>query len=162
MLKRLSLLLALLWALCCPAMGEALVEENIAVTDDCIVEYGFDYLEAEEVALYLHAFAELPLNYLTKSEARALGWDSRAGNLWEVAYGCAIGGDSFGSREGLLPDARGRRWYECDVNYFGGYRGAERIVFSNDGLICYSDDHYQSYEILYDDWYDPSAAYADD
>ena len=58
-----------------------------------------------------------------------------------------------GNREELLPDARGRQWYECDVNYFGGHRGAERLLFSNDGMICYSGDHYNSYEVLYENWY---------
>ena len=65
----------------------------------------------------------------------------------------SIGGDRFGNREGLLPDARSRQWYECDVNYEGGYRGAERLLFSNDGLIYYSGDHYGSCELLYDGWY---------
>ena len=82
-----------------------------------------------------------------------MGWDSASGNLWGVAPGMSIGGDRFGNREGLLPDARSRQWYECDVNYEGGYRGAERLLFSNDGLIYYSGDHYGSCELLYDGWY---------
>ena len=61
----------------------------------------------------------------------------------------SIGGDKFGNREGLLPKEDGRQYYECDVNYQGGYRGAERIVFSNDGLIFYTDDHYNSFTQLY-------------
>jgi len=61
----------------------------------------------------------------------------------------SIGGDRFGNREGLLPDQEGRVWYECDVNYNGGYRGAERLVYSNDGLIYYTADHYQSFTRLY-------------
>lgn len=132
---------------------EALVDGDVAITDECLVEYGCDYSDSDEVALYLHAFEELPPNYLTKAEARSLGWDSRSGNLWSVAPGMSIGGDRFGNREGNLPEARGRNWYECDVNYFGGYRGAERLLFSNDGLIYYSCDHYQSFELLYEGWY---------
>ena len=107
------------------------------------------YSDPESVALYLHTFGHLPDNYLTKSEAEALGWDNSKGNLWEVAPGCSIGGDKFGNREGLLPKAKGRKYYECDVNYAGGFRGGERIVWSNDGLIFYSDDHYSSYTQLY-------------
>lgn len=153
MMKRLlSLLLILCLALGC-AFAEVLVEGDVAITDALLVEYGQWYSEPDEVALYLHAFSELPFNYLTKSEARELGWDSASGNLWDVAPGMSIGGDRFGNREGLLPDARGRTWYECDVNYQGGYRGAERLLFSDDGLIYYSGDHYQSFELLYDDWY---------
>ena len=147
----LALLLALallLFNLC--AFAEVLVDEYAAMTDDVYVEYGYDYSTPEEVALYLHVFEELPPNYLTKSDARDLGWDSGAGNLWKVAPGCSIGGDRFGTREGLLPKGS---WYECDVNYEGGYRGAERLLFSEDGMICYSSDHYNSYEVLYEYWY---------
>ncbi|MCK9253846.1 MAG: ribonuclease, partial [Clostridiales bacterium] len=78
-----------------------------------------------------------------------LGWDASRGNLWEVTDRMSIGGDRFGNREGLLPDQEGRVWYECDVNYNGGYRGAERLVYSNDGLIYYTDDHYQSFTRMY-------------
>ena len=141
-------LLLLLANLC--ALAEVLVDEYSALTEELFVEYGYDYSSPDEVALYLHVFEELPPNYITKSDARNLGWDSSKGNLWSVAPGCSIGGDRFGNREGLLPDGS---WYECDVNYEGGYRGAERLLFSDDGMICYSGDHYNSYEMLYDAWY---------
>lgn len=153
MMKRLLSLLLILCLALGGAIAEVLVEGDVAITDELLVEYGQWYSEPDEVALYLHAFAELPFNYLTKSEARSLGWDSASGNLWDVAPGMSIGGDRFGNREGLLPDARDRTWYECDVNYQGGYRGAERLLFSDDGLIYYSGDHYASCELLYDGWY---------
>ena len=79
---------------------------------------------------------------------------SSEGNLWEVADGMCIGGDIFGNREGLLPEENERVYYECDVNYAGGFRGSERVVFSDDGLIYYTGDHYESFEMLYDGWYD--------
>ncbi len=107
------------------------------------------YYTTEDVALYLYCYDHLPENYITKKEAQELGWDSSKGNLWEVAEGMCIGGDKFGNYEGLLPEEDGRKYYECDVNYEGGYRGAERIIFSNDGLIYYTGDHYQSFELLY-------------
>lgn len=107
------------------------------------------YSSPEEVVLYLHLYGCLPGNYLTKQEARELGWNSSEGNLWEVAEGMSIGGDRFGNREGLLPEKEDRIWYECDVNFVGGYRGAERLLYSSDGLIYYTDDHYQSYTCLY-------------
>lgn len=110
---------------------------------------GEAYSSPEEVGLYIHLYEELPPNYLTKREAESRGWDAQAGNLWEVAPGMSIGGDYFGNREELLPEARGRSYYECDVNYNGGWRGAERIVYSNDGLVFYTDDHYASYEQFY-------------
>ena len=157
----LAALLALLTlvALTACAGAEVLVEGDVAITEDIVVEYGYDYYSTEEVALYLHAFWELPPNFITKDEAYNMGWDSREGNLWDVAYGFAIGGDRFGNREGLLPDDGERQWYECDVNYEGGYRGGERICFSSDGLIYYTGDHYESFEMIYEGWYGDDGSY---
>lgn len=153
-------LLSLLFAMLTGALAEIIVEDDIAMSDDCIVEYGCDYYATDEVALYIHAFVELPPNFITKQEARDMGWISSEGNLWDVAYGLCIGGDEFGNREELLPEARDRIYYECDVNYDGGYRDSgERIVFSCDGLIYYTGDHYASFELLYDCFYDEDAWY---
>lgn len=110
-----------------------------------VTEYGH-YNSKDEVALYIFTYQKLPSNYLTKSEAEDLGWISSKGNLDEVAPGMSIGGNRFGNYEGLLPDAKNRTWTECDINYEGGFRGAERIVFSNDGLIYYTADHYETFE----------------
>lgn len=109
------------------------------------------YDTKDEVALYIHLFGKLPSNYVTKSQAKAIyGW--KRGSLDSVAPGMAIGGDSFGNREGLLPKKSGRTWTECDIGTIGSSsRGAKRIVFSNDGLIYYTDDHYQSFQLLYGD-----------
>ena len=108
-----------------------------------------EYSSKDEVALYIHLFEHLPDNYITKNEAKDLGWVSSRGNLWDVAPGKSIGGDRFGNREGLLPDKKNRKYYECDVDYEGGYRGDDRIIYSNDGLVYYTGDHYQTYELLY-------------
>jgi len=107
------------------------------------------YTSAEEVALYIRTYGRLPSNFITKKEAMALGWNSEKGNLWDVTDRMSIGGDSFGNREGTLPKKEGRKWFECDINYEGGYRGAERIVYSNDGLIYYTNDHYKTFVQLY-------------
>ena len=107
------------------------------------------YTSPEDVAAYLHVYQKLPPNFMTKNEAMALGWESDQGNLWDVTEQVSIGGDLFGNREGLLPKQSGRIWYECDVNYRGGFRGPERIVYSNDGLIYYTKDHYQTFTRLY-------------
>ena len=107
------------------------------------------YTSSDEVAAYLNAYGRLPENFITKDEAKALGWDSTLGNLNEVAPGKSIGGDRFGNYEGLLPEKEGRIYYECDINYNGGFRGRERLVWSNDGLIYYSGDHYESFTLLY-------------
>ena len=106
------------------------------------------YNKAEDVALYIHTYGHLPSNYLTKKQAEALGWTG--GSLEKIAPGKFIGGSRFGNYEGKLPDADGRRWTECDVNNAGKKtRGAERVVFSNDGLIYYTGDHYESFTLLY-------------
>lgn len=117
--------------------------------DVLTVEESGSYTSKEEVALYIHLFGHLPDNYITKREAEALGWDSGAGNLWEVAPGMSIGGSRFGNYEGALPDKEGRRYYECDIDYEGSYRGAKRIIYSDDGLIFYTEDHYKTFEELY-------------
>ena len=106
------------------------------------------YTTKEDVALYLYTYGELPSNFMTKKEAKALGWPG--GGLDDYAYGMCIGGDRFGNYEELLPDADGRKWTECDIDTLhANSRGAKRIVFSNDGLIYYTGDHYESFELLY-------------
>ena len=107
------------------------------------------YTSKDDVAAYLHAYGRLPKNFISKTKARAKGWSPSKGNLDEVCPGMSIGGGQFKNDEGALPDARGRTWRECDVNYHGGPRGAERIVYSDDGLIFYTPDHYQTFEQLY-------------
>ena len=107
------------------------------------------YTTKEDVALYIHTYGHLPPNFMTKKEAQAAGWSG--GSLDRVLPGMCIGGDYFGNYEGQLPKAKGRKWTECDINTLGAKsRGAERVVFSNDGLIYYSPDHYESFELLYD------------
>lgn len=137
--------------------SEAVEEASVPLTEleallaeaESYVEKGGRYTAPEEVAAYLHLFNELPENFITKRKATDLGWESNKGNLWDVTDEMSIGGDNFGNREGRLPDKDGRRWYECDVNYEGGYRGAERLVFSSDGLIFYTDDHYETFTQFY-------------
>ena len=120
------------------------------VTEEPFVVRGEDYTDKEHVAAYLHAYGELPPNYITKEEARELGWVETWGNLWKVAPEMSIGGDYYGNYEGLLPTRRGRNYYECDIDYDplerNGGRNAKRIIYSNDGLIFYTEDHYQTFE----------------
>lgn len=112
------------------------------------VQYGQDYDDKDRVALYLHLFGELPPHFITKKEAQKLGWQS--GEVEFYQSGAAIGGDYFGNREGLLPEKKGRTYYECDIGTVGKKsRGAQRIIYSSDGLIYYTDDHYESFTLLY-------------
>ena len=113
-----------------------------------ILDEDGSYDSKEEVALYLHLYGHLPSNYLSKKDAEKLGWPG--GSLEPYAPGKCIGGSHFGNYEGLLPEKKGRSYTECDVDTTGkNNRGAKRIVFSNDGLIYYTDDHYKSFELLY-------------
>ena len=112
------------------------------------LDEGGKYTSAEDVVLYLHLYAHLPQNFITKKDARALGWNG--GALDDYADGKCIGGDRFGNYEGLLPDAPGREYHECDIDTLhAASRGAKRIVYSNDGLIYYTEDHYESFILLY-------------
>ena len=112
-----------------------------------IDEYG-TFTSKDDVALYIHTYGKLPQNFITKNEARSLGW--QGGGLEDYAPGKCIGGDYFGNFEGLLPEKKGREYTECDIDTLGkDSRGAKRIVFSNDGLIYYTDDHYESFTLLY-------------
>ena len=115
--------------------------------EEILDEYG-SYTTKEDVALYIYTYGHLPDNFIKKKDAQALGW--AGGSLEKVLPGMCIGGDYFGNYEGQLPKAKGRRWTECDINTLGARsRGAERIIFSNDGLIYYTPDHYESFELLY-------------
>ncbi|MBQ9059127.1 MAG: hypothetical protein IJ125_08085 [Atopobiaceae bacterium] len=107
------------------------------------------YTSKDEVALYIHLYEHLPSNFISKTKAKKAGWVASKGNLQEVCPGMSIGGSVFYNDEGKLPDAPGRTWTECDINYEGGRRGAERIVFSDDGLIFYTADHYETFTQLY-------------
>lgn len=107
------------------------------------------YDSKEEVALYIHLYGRLPDNYVTKREAQELGWSGGSVERY-TGEGTAIGGSRFGNYEGLLPEAEGRTYTECDIGTVGASsRGAQRVVFSNDGLIYYTGDHYESFELLY-------------
>ena len=106
------------------------------------------YTSAEDVALYIHLYGHLPDNFITKKQAEKLGW--QGGSLEPYAPGKCIGGSRFGNYEGLLPEKEGRSYTECDIDTLGASRrGAKRIVFSYDGLIYYTEDHYESFTLLY-------------
>ncbi|MDE9444439.1 barnase [Xenorhabdus bovienii] len=104
----------------------------------------------KRVAQYLreHNNSRLPDYYLTKAQARNLGWDARKGNLCQVSPNTAIGGDRFSNRENKLPKKRDRQWFEADVNYSCGHRGSDRLLYSNDGLIYLTVDHYKTFKKL--------------
>lgn len=127
---------------------EGTLQES-ATEKEVQVEENGNYTSKEEVALYIHTYGRLPVNYITKKEAQDMGWDPSKGNLSDILPGMSIGGSAFGNYEGALPRANGRRYFECDIDYNGGYRGAKRLVYSNDGLVFYTEDHYNTFEQIY-------------
>lgn len=158
MKKKYSILLVLILALLTAFFGvpgeeeayipaaEDIVAAQVQDNGSTLISADGIYTSKEDVALYIHTYGCLPQNFMTKDEARNLGWEG--GSLEEFAPGMCIGGDRFGNYEGLLPDDRD--YTECDIDTLGAQkRGAKRIVFSDDGLIYYTDDHYESFELLY-------------
>ena len=123
---------------------------NTEVTYTAEIDRDGIYTAKDDVALYIHTFGELPDNFITKKQAEKLGWSG--GSLEPYAPGKCIGGNRFGNYEGILPEKDGREYTECDIDTLGAKsRGAKRIVFSNDGLIYYTEDHYETFELLYGD-----------
>lgn len=120
--------------------------EEASLPEEAPIAADGSYTTKEDVALYIHTYGYLPGNFITKNEARKLGWEG--GGLEDYAPGMCIGGDHFGNYEGLLPEDRD--YTECDIDTLGkNSRGAKRIVFSEDGLIYYTENHYESFELLY-------------
>ncbi|MGI6150934.1 MAG: ribonuclease domain-containing protein [Christensenellales bacterium] len=157
MKKRLSILLSLLllfglwgcWGRPLPELSPAPFPQATFGAQEtpapALNEHG-SYDQKDDVALFLKTFGRLPDNYITKAEARNLGWEG--GSVEPFAPGKCIGGDRFGNFEGLLPE--GRDYRECDIDTLGkDSRGAKRIVFSSEGEIYYTDDHYKSFTQLF-------------
>lgn len=131
-----------------PSKSPEKAPEDSSAGQPDVLDPNGSYTGKEDVALYIHTYGSLPSNFMTKKEAREGGWEG--GSLEPYFPGMCIGGDYFGNKEGLLPKADGRKWTECDIDTLGAdSRGAKRIVFSNDGLIYYTDDHYESFTLLY-------------
>ena len=138
-------------------LGPAVTGTETLSLGNTVLEEEGSYTSRDTVALYLMKYGTLPQNYITKAEAQALGWEG--GSLLEDAPGKSIGGDRFGNYEGALPEAKGRTYTECDIDTAGAdERGAKRIVFSNDGLIFYTEDHYQTFTLLLGDGQDEGTA----
>ena len=109
------------------SLGPAVTDMQAVPSIDAAPDEDGWYDSRDDVARYLMEYGTLPQNYITKAEARALGWEG--GSL------------------------------ECDINTAGAdERGAERIVFSNDGLIFYTADHYETFTLLLGDGQDEGTA----
>lgn len=106
-------------------------------------------IDPQSIADYIFAHGELPDNFITKKEAQALGWDSSRNYVGDVAPGKSIGGDRFGNYEGLLPTEKGITYREADCYYTGKKRNAYRIIYSSNGRVWYTEDHYQTFTELF-------------
>jgi len=128
--------------------GELTEDSDISVSTEGVIDRDGVFTSKDDVALYLYTYHELPSNFITKKEAQKLGWEG--GSLEPYAPGHCIGGTYFGNYEGTLPEKNGREYHECDIDTLGKKsRGAKRIVYSNDGLIYYTEDHYSTFVLLY-------------
>ena len=131
-----------------PAEAETVPEAETGEVTPTPVPDG-PIIDPQSIADYIFAHGELPENFLTKREAQNLGWDSRYNYVSDVAPGMSIGGDRFGNYEGALPKVQGRQYYEADCWYTGGKRNAYRVIYSNDGHVWYTEDHYQTFTELF-------------
>lgn len=106
----------------------------------------------QSVSSYIYTYKKLPPLYITKKEAQSLGWIG--GSLAEIDCKKSIGGDYFGNYQGLLPRKDGRCYWECDIDTLGtDTRGTKRLVYSNDGLMFYTEDHYATFQMLNPEFY---------
>ncbi|MCS3870977.1 hypothetical protein J3D55_003893 [Chryseobacterium ginsenosidimutans] len=135
-----------------------IADKKTVSTNTAIVEYGkindnsgnssqqsIDQLTEEKTVInYVKQNHKLPDYYLTKNEARQQGWNPAKGNLCDVLPGKAIGGDTFGNREGNLPNDE--KYFEADVNYTCGNRNSDRIIFTKNGDVYLTKNHYKSFE----------------
>ena len=95
--------------------------------------------------IWLKVLGKLPQNYISYQDAIKAGWKKKKGNLNKVAPGKMLAKGGYKNRNGHLPEKSGRIWYEADINYKWGYRGKDRILYSNDGLIFVTYDHYKTF-----------------
>lgn len=123
--------------------------EPVGVPTSVSVRKNETYTSRDEVALYIHQYGRVPSNFVSKSKARDAGWVASEGNLQDVLPGMSIGGGGWHNDEFTMPGSPDAQWRECDINYNGGFRGPERLVYSDEGLIFYTPDHYVSYARLF-------------
>lgn len=129
--------------------SSATTKKQTDETDDYLDKDG-SYTSKEDVTNYLIQYGQLPDNFITKKEAKKLGWSG--GSLEPYAPGKCIGGDYFGNYEEVLPVVSGRTYHECDIDTLNAKsRGAKRIIYSDDGQIYYTEDHYKTFTLLYGD-----------
>lgn len=86
----------------------------------------------------------LPNYYLSKAELIDTGWKpGKFPSNW--VPGKMLAGGIYNNKNQHLPETAGRTWYEADINYYSGKRNSSRILYSNDGLVFATFDHYSTF-----------------
>ena len=109
------------------------VEAGYATKDG---QYGADY--------WIKYVASLPKYYITKDELIALGW-KQGKSPAKFAPGKMATMGIYRNDDNHLPQIPGRIWYEADINYYSGRRNGHRLLWSNDGLLFVTYDHYETF-----------------
>lgn len=123
--------------------GRKTVEESIVDSTRQLDPEEY-YYDLESVVLYLDTYGELPLNFITKDEAKKRGWEG--GSVEDYIPDAAIGGDFYGNYEKKLPGGKGVEYHECDLDTHGyKNRGSRRLIYSNDGKYYYTRNHYDTF-----------------
>lgn len=139
--------LVLLLCLCWSFTTISKIRQEKALLESITLDEDGAYNSKEDVAAYIYKFRHLPPNYITKKEANIKGWIG--GSITSLIPKAAIGGDRYYAQYGIsaIPMAPGRYYRECDVNTWDKEdRGSERLLYSNDGMIFYTPDHYNNFE----------------
>lgn len=147
--RTITMILALFLLLIAPACTNDLpLESSSATTRAALIDEKGHYTTKDDVAAYLHYYHHLPSNFITKKQAQKLGW--KGGGLDEYLYEGCIGGDVFGNYEGRLPKKKSGHYHECDIDTMHQKkRGTKRLIYSQDGYIYYTKDHYETFDLLY-------------
>ena len=123
--------------------GKDAETEALILAAEPLDENGLYYSKLE-VATYLFQYGCLPMNYITKQDAESLGWEG--GSVEYYLEGASIGGDVYRNLSGALPKRKGVTYYECDIDTNGKKpRGAKRIIYTEDGRVYYTEDHYTTF-----------------
>lgn len=99
-------------------------------------QYGADY--------WMKYIASLPDYYITRDELLSLGW-KKGKSPAKFAPGKMLTKGIYKNQDHHLPQIPGRIWYEADINYYSGRRNRHRLLWSNDGLLFVTYDHYETF-----------------
>lgn len=98
---------------------------------------------------YLIEYGQLPNNFITKGSQET--WMVRR-QFRTLRPRQMYWRRLFWQLRKSSPVVSGRTYHECDIDTLNAKsRGAKRIIYSDDGQIYYTDNHYKSFTLLYGD-----------